>query len=131
MEEELTVLVADDHAGYRAGLARAISTWNGLRLVGQAGDGVAALRLIGELEPDVALIDVRMPDLNGLELCAQLGPDHHTRVVLLSAFMDDKLAAQAAASGAAGWIGKETPRAQICRNLVGVATAGRTAGAPG
>jgi two-component system nitrate/nitrite response regulator NarL len=118
---ELTVLVADDHAGYRAGLTRAISAWTGLRLVAEAGDGVSALRLIEECDPDLALIDVRMPELNGLELCAQLKPDHHTRVVLLSAFMDERLAAQALASGAADCMSKDAPREQICRKLIAIA----------
>lgn len=118
---ELTVLVADDHAGYRAGLTRAISAWKGLRLVGEAGDGASALRLIEERDPDLALIDLRMPELNGLELCAQLKPQHRTRVVLLSAFMDAKLAAQAIASGAADCMSKDTPREQICRKLIAIA----------
>jgi DNA-binding NarL/FixJ family response regulator len=120
-DEELTVLVADDHAGYRAGLTRAISAWNGLRLVGEAGDGASALRFIEERDPDVALIDVRMPELNGLQLCAQLKPEHRTRIVLLSAFMDENLAAQAAACGAADCMSKDTPREQICRTLISVA----------
>jgi DNA-binding NarL/FixJ family response regulator len=117
---ELTVLVADDHAGYRAGLTRAISAWDGLRLVGEAGDGASALRLIGERDPDLALIDLRMPELTGLEVLEQLKPGQHTRVVLLSAFMDDKLAARALAAGAADSMSKDTPREQICRKLVAV-----------
>jgi DNA-binding NarL/FixJ family response regulator len=120
-DEELTVLVADDHAGYRAGLTRAISACEGLRLVGEAGDGASALRFIEECEPDLALIDLRMPELNGLELCEQLKPEHRTRVVLLSAFMDEKMAARAAACGAADCMSKDTPREQICRTLIAVA----------
>ena len=131
MDNELTVVVADDHAGYRAGLIRAISAWRGLCLVGEASDGASALRLIEELEPDVALIDVRMPGLNGLELCARLPPDHHTRVVLLSAFMDDKLAAQASATGAAGCVSKQVSRTRICREIESVAGTPGRAGAPG
>jgi two-component system nitrate/nitrite response regulator NarL len=121
---ELTVLVADDHAGYRAGLTRAIGAWKGLRLVAEAGDGVSALRLIEECDPDLALIDVRMPELTGLELCAQLKPEHRTRVVLLSAFMDERLAAQALASGATDCMSKDTPREQICRKLIAIADRG-------
>lgn len=117
---ELTVLVADDHPGYRAGLTRAISDWEGLRLVGEAGDGASALRLIEECDPDLALIDLRMPRLNGLELCAQLKPERRTRIVLLSAFMDPKLAAQALASGVAACVSKDTPRKQICRKLIAI-----------
>jgi DNA-binding NarL/FixJ family response regulator len=125
---ELTVLVADDHAGYRAGLTRAIGAWKGLRLIAEAGDGAAALRLIEQYDPDVALVDVRMPELNGLEVCAQLTPEHHTRVVLLSAFMDEQLAAQAAACGAADCMSKDTPREQICRKLVAVASGASASG---
>jgi DNA-binding NarL/FixJ family response regulator len=123
MRDEVTVVVADDHAGYRAGLIRAIGAWTGLRLVGEAGDGASALRLIEEVEPDVALIDVRMPELNGLELCAQLAPEHRTRVLLLSAFVDDKLAARATASGAADCVSKQVSRTQICRRIEAVAHA--------
>jgi DNA-binding NarL/FixJ family response regulator len=128
---ELTVLVADDHAGYRAGLTRAISAWDGLRLVGEAGDGASALRLIEERDPDLALIDLRMPELNGLELCAQLKPEHRTRVVLLSAFMDAKLAAQALESGAADCMSKDTPREQICRKLIAIADRANRSHTPG
>ena len=130
IQHELTVVVADDHAGYRAGLIRAVTAWRGLRLVGEADDGASALRLIEDLEPDVALIDVRMPGLTGLELCAQLPPDHHTRVVLLSAFMDDKLAARASASGAAGCVSKQVSRTRICREIEAVAGTTGRAGAP-
>lgn len=125
---EFTVLVVDDHAGYRAGLSRAIEAWNGLRLVGEAADGSSALRAIEAQEPDLALVDVRMPGMNGLELCSEVESQHHTQVVLLSAFMDERLASQAEACGAAACMSKDTPRAQICRRLVAV---GRTAGRAG
>jgi two-component system nitrate/nitrite response regulator NarL len=116
-----TVIVADDHAAYRAGITRAIAEWHCLLLVGEAGDGAVALRLIEELAPDVALLDVRMPYIDGLEVCAKLAARSHTRVVLLTAFKDEALAARAAASGAAECLSKELSREQICRTLVSVA----------
>jgi YesN/AraC family two-component response regulator len=65
--EEVTVLIADDQAVVRAGLAMLLDSQPGLTVVGQAGDGVEAVRLARELRPDVVLMDIWMPVLDGLE----------------------------------------------------------------
>ena len=88
------VVLADDHPLFRDGLSRAISSHLGLELVGEATDGPGALALIEELEPDVALLDVKMPHLDGIEVCARVTrrtPVNRTRVVLLSAYLDPSL----------------------------------------
>ncbi len=117
------VVFADDHPLFRDGLARAISSHLGLELVGEAFDGPGALALIGELEPDVALLDVKMPHLDGIEVCASVArrvPRLATRVVLLSAYLDPSLIWRAAVAGAAGYLSKEASRADICDALVDV-----------
>src|SRR5436190_22582773 len=71
-EALLRVVVADDHARFRRGIARAIDQHPWLELAGEAADGREALAMIAALEPDVALLDHRMPELSGVEVCAQL-----------------------------------------------------------
>ena len=121
------VVFADDHPLFRDGLARAISSHLGLELVGEATDGHGALALIEELEPEVALLDVKMPHLDGIEVCGLVRarlPALRTRVVLLSAYLDPSLVLRAASAGAAGYLSKEASRADICDALVDVAHGG-------
>jgi hypothetical protein len=81
----IRILLADDHALVRAGLRALIKEMPGIDVVGEAEDGGEALRLIGELHPDVALVDISMPNLNGIEVAARVASDHpRTRVVMLS-----------------------------------------------
>jgi DNA-binding NarL/FixJ family response regulator len=120
-ETRMRVFIADDHAGYRGGLARLLDERPGLVIVGQAADGEAALDGVLELQPDVALIDVRMPGLSGLEVCRRLSADDaapHTRVVLITGTPDRVIAGQAADAGAVALLDKETPPSAICAELV-------------
>ena len=120
---DVTVVVADDHALFRRGIARAIGAADGLELVGEAADGSEALRLIEELEPDVALIDLRMPHMDGAELCALLAqrePPLATQVVLISAAFRGEAGVRAPRRGAALALSKELTRDEICRELLAV-----------
>ena len=120
---DVTVVVADDHALFRRGMARAIGAADGLELVGEAADGSEALRMIEELEPDVALIDLRMPHMDGAELCALLAqrePPLATQVVLISAAFRGESGARAPRRGAALALSKELTRDEICRELLAV-----------
>ena len=126
-ETRMRVFIADDHAGYRGGMARLIDEHPSLAIVGEAGDGDAALASVVELQPDVALRDVRMPGLTGLDVCRRLHADGsapRTRVVLITGTPDRAMAAQAAEAGAVALLDKETPPAAICAELV-AAGAGR------
>jgi DNA-binding NarL/FixJ family response regulator len=117
----MRVFIADDHAGYRGGMARLIDDHPGLEMVGQAADGDAALHGVLELQPDVALLDVRMPGLTGLDICRRLRAERsapRTRVVLLTGTPDRVIAAQAAEAGAVALLDKETPPSAICAELV-------------
>jgi two-component system nitrate/nitrite response regulator NarL len=126
------VVIADDHPLFREGLVRAISANLSLEVVGEAADGVDALTLIEEMQPDVALLDVRMPRLDGIDVCESVArrvPPMPTRVVLLSAYMEPSLLWRAAVAGASGYMSKESSRTDICDALVDVALGG-TAFAP-
>jgi DNA-binding NarL/FixJ family response regulator len=126
-EPTMRVFIADDHAGYRGGMARLIDGHPSLAIVGEAADGDAALEAVVELQPDVALLDVRMPGMNGLDVCRRLRADGsapRTRIVLITGTRDRVIAAQAADAGAVALLDKETPPSAICAELV-AAGAGR------
>jgi two-component system, NarL family, nitrate/nitrite response regulator NarL len=110
----LTVIVADDHGPYRDGIARGLQA-AGLDVVASAEDGSAALELIRELRPDVALVDLRMPGTTGADVARALakGVDVRTRVVIISARADRALVDLARRAGAHGYVSKDASLRQI------------------
>ena len=124
------VLVADDHPVYLEGVARAISERAGLQLVGVAADGREAMAGIRELSPDVAVLDVRMPGLTGVEIAAEIGRERlPTRVLLLSAESDEQLIFDGVSVGASGYLLKDSDRSDICAAVEAIAE-GRAVLAP-
>jgi len=122
--------VADDHPIYREGIVRAVKDRPDLELVGEAADGREALERIKALEPDVAVLDIRMPGLEGTQVLSALRRDGHaTEVLFLSAFMESELAYKTVAEGAKGYLSKEASRQEICDAIVSVSR-GDTALAP-
>lgn len=123
--ESAGVLIVDNHPVYRDGLVRAVKARRDLRLLGEAEDGREALERVKELRPDVAVVDMRMPELDGLQLLGAIGRDFaETRVVILSAYVDGEIAYRALAEGAAGFISKDSPREAICDAIATVARGG-------
>ncbi len=121
----IRVLVADDHPLFREGVERAVRARPELELVGLAADGREALAAVRALKPDVALLDLRLPGLDGLRVLHALVRDElPTRVVFLSAMGDPEVVERALAAGAAGYFAKEAEREAI---LDGVAAAARGA----
>jgi len=113
----LRVVVADDHPLFRQAVCGAIARHPGLALVGEAADGTEALALIDALEPDVAVLDHRMPGMSGAEVCEALQAREDrpaTALLMLSAFEDSELVWGAVSSGAAGYIGKSASQTAIC-----------------
>ena len=126
----MRVLVADDHPIYREGIVRAVKERPDLELVGEASDGREALAGIKRATPDVALLDIRMPGLEGPQVLNALQRDGvKTNVIFLSAFMEGELAYETVAAGARGYLSKESAREEICDAIVAVARGG-TALAP-
>jgi two-component system, NarL family, nitrate/nitrite response regulator NarL len=117
-----TVLIADDHPLYREALEQAIGRRADLELVAAVPDGRAALEQIRELNPDVAVLDMRMPGLRGLDVVEALSRDgSRTRVLMLSAALESSVVYAAVAAGAAGYWSKDAGRDAICDAIAAVA----------
>jgi two-component system, NarL family, nitrate/nitrite response regulator NarL len=116
-----SVLLADGHEAYRDGLARAVAAHPKLELAAEAADGRRALELLLELEPDVGILEVRMPQLDGLEVCdilAGLDRPLRTRLVLISGEANETLAAAASEMGLEAVLSKDSARHQLCDRIV-------------
>ena len=100
----ITVLIVDDHPSFRAS-ARAILEADGYEVVGEAANGAAALAKAGELEPDVLLLDVQLPDMDGFKVLERLG-DNAPPVVLVSSRDASDYNGLISTSGARGFISK-------------------------
>jgi two-component system nitrate/nitrite response regulator NarL len=123
------VLVADDHPMFRAGTVRAIAAWSELEVVAEAGDGVGALALIRKATPDVALVDLRLPGLDGFGIAAAVAKEGlATRVVILSAFDDDELVYRAIESGAVGYVTKDAGADELARAILHASRGGTVLG---
>jgi two-component system, NarL family, nitrate/nitrite response regulator NarL len=112
--KRITVVVADDHPLYREGVVRALVASGQIEIVAEAGDGRAALDAIQEHKPDVALLDYKLPELDGVAVThAVVREQLPTRVLLVSAFTDSGVVYKALETGAAGFVSKEARREQI------------------
>lgn len=112
------VLIVDDHAMVRAGFAALLDAQPNFEVVGQAENGRIGLRLARELAPDVVLMDVRMPDLDGIEATRRLladpqGPETFPRVIMLTTFDVDDYVFDAIRAGASGFLLKDAPPADL------------------
>lgn len=124
------VVVADDHPLFREAVVRAVRERPEFELVAQASDGHEALEAIRAHAPDVAVLDVKMPELDGLRVLNAVTRDGlRTRVVLLSAFLDGPMAFQAVAAGASAFLSKDAERGRICDTIAAVSR-GETVLAP-
>jgi DNA-binding NarL/FixJ family response regulator len=121
----MKVVVADDQTVVREGLVTLLSTMPGIEVVGSAGDGEAALALVAQLTPDVVLMDLRMPRLDGIEATRRVRAEHpSTQVVVLTTYADDESILDALHAGAIGYLTKDAGREHI-RRAIEAAAAGQ------
>jgi DNA-binding NarL/FixJ family response regulator len=114
MTKAIRVLLADDHTLVRAGLRGLLEGIAGIEVVGEAGDGNEAVRLSGELHPDVVLLDVGMPELNGLDAASRLlGRDATIRVLILSMHTSEEYVLRALRAGCAGYLLKRSAVSEL------------------
>jgi two-component system nitrate/nitrite response regulator NarL len=127
---KVRVVVGDDHPLFREGVVRALSLSGSVSVVGEADDGSAALELIKAHRPDVALLDYRMPAMDGAQVAAAVrSQELPTRVLLLSAHDEPAIVYQALQQGAAGFVLKDSSRTEIVQAVLDCAT-GRDVVAP-
>jgi len=122
MSESLRVVVADDHPVFRSGLGALLGTEDGMEVVGEAATGVEAVRLVAEMQPDVVVMDLHMPELDGVAATRQIVHDSpHVAVLVLTMFDDDDSVFAAMRAGARGYVLKGTNQAEVVRavHLVG------------
>lgn len=120
--KQIETLIADDHAVVRDGLRVLIDAQDDLTVVGEAGNGEQALELIRRLQPDVALVDVSMPVMNGLELMSRLNEEPvKTKVLALTANEDRGYLQRLLALGAVGYLLKRSAAEELIRAIRSVA----------
>ena len=106
--KDITLLIVDDHPLFRQGVADALALEQGFRVIGQAADGKHALELIRDLEPDIAVLDVNLPEMNGQQITHQVTQEKlPTRILLLTGYDDIEQAIHAAHAGAAAYCTKD------------------------
>ena len=118
----VTVVVADDQAAVREGLVLLLGTLPGITVVGQAEDGAAAVETVAATDPQVVLMDLNMPRLDGVAATRQIRADHpQTQVVVLTTYADDESIIAALQAGALGYLTKDATRAEIGRAVLAAA----------
>ena len=116
--KNITVLLAEDHLVVREGFRKMLELEDGCNVVGEAQDGREAVALAKKLRPDVVLMDIAMPLLNGMEAARQiLKANPRIRVLMLSAHSDDAYVQTAIEAGAAGFLLKQTSSHDVCRAI--------------
>ena len=130
--EQVRIVIADDHQVVRAGFAELLDTRPDFTVVGTASDGAEALRLCRDLQPDVVLMDVRMPGMDGIEATRQLADLGETapRVIILTTFDLDEYVYDALRAGASGFLLKDVTAERLF-DAVRVVAAGDALLAPG
>jgi DNA-binding NarL/FixJ family response regulator len=118
MEPVRRVVVVDDHELLRAGTRRILDEATGFTVVGEADDGDAALDVIAHAKPDVVLVDIRLPSVNGIDLARQIVEEYPgATVLILSAYDDEHYVRAALAAGVAGYLLKTTPSDELVRSI--------------
>jgi NarL family two-component system response regulator YdfI len=118
MSKPIRVLIADDHLIIREGLRLILETVEDMELVGEALDGAEAVRLARELQPDVVLMDLRMPGMDGLTAIEHLRGEHpQIAVVILTTYNEDDLMRRGLRTGARGYLLKDTSRETLLNTI--------------
>ncbi|HEY6016115.1 MAG TPA: response regulator transcription factor [Gaiellaceae bacterium] len=122
MPDEISCLIVDDHEVVREGLRLSLSRAPHIRVVGEAADGASAVELVQRRKPDVVIMDVRMPGMDGLEatkILTDTVPD--SKVLIFTAYSEKSLLSRGLESGAKGYILKEAPHQTLVRAIEKIA----------
>jgi DNA-binding NarL/FixJ family response regulator len=125
MSDKIRVLIVDDHPLFRDGLRQAIERDSGLEVVGEAGDGKSGLRLAIQLRPNVAVLDIGLPQMNGLDLAREIVEQElPVGIVILTMHSEEKMFNAAMDRGARGYVLKENASTDIVGCVKTVASGG-------
>jgi DNA-binding NarL/FixJ family response regulator len=120
--DPISILIADDHTLFRDGLKALFDSIEDLELVGEAADGEAAVRIAGETQPDVILMDIQMPGVNGIEATRHIvSASPHIGIIMVSMLEDDDSVFAAMRAGARGYVLKGADQEQMLRTIRAVA----------
>jgi len=118
----IRILITDDHLIVREGLRLILETADGLEVVGEAEDGAECLRLLQDLEPDVVLMDLQMPGMDGITAIGHLRREHpDIAIVILTTFNEDELMLRGLKAGARGYLLKDTDRQTLLDTITAAA----------
>lgn len=122
MKPEIHIVIADDHPVFRQGLRQIIEMEQGLKVVGEARDGSSALSMIQELKPDVAVLDINMPNLKGFDVAREVRRQGlKTQVIFLTMYDDERMFNEALNAGALGYLLKDSAISDIVESVRAVA----------
>ena len=122
MRGKVRLLLCDDHALFRAGMKAVLHEQAGLDVAGEAGDGQAALDEVERLRPDVVLMDIEMPRLNGFDATRRITQAHkEVKVLILTMYAEEHLVARCLEAGASGYVLKDVPVSQLVYAIEAVA----------
>jgi DNA-binding NarL/FixJ family response regulator len=114
----ITVIVADDHVFYRQGIRSLLEPSTEIQVVGEASTGEEAIVRVSSVAPDVILLDIKMPGLDGIDTCRIIGRDHPgTAVVIVTMFDDDDMVVESIRAGARGYVLKDATVDELTRAI--------------
>lgn len=114
MEDKITIVLADDHQVVRQGLRALLEAESDFKVVGEAGDGIQAIRRVELLSPRILVLDLMMPGLNGLDVVRQVKKiSVHTQVVILSMYANEAYVLEALSNGASAYVLKDSSSADL------------------
>ncbi len=118
MAEKIRILLADDHALLRQGTAELLQHEGDIEVIGQAENGQEAVQLAQSLQPDIVVMDVRMPGMSGIEATRQIRKEMpHVQVLVLTAYDDDQYVFSLLQAGASGYLLKVAPASELVRSI--------------
>src|SRR3954451_10386702 len=123
--KKITVVIADDQTLFREGIKDLLEGEKGIEVIGEAADGQEALRLVKKLKPNVILLDIKLPHMDGIEATRQIHKDcPTTNVLILSSFEDESHVMEAIQAGANGYLSKMLPATELVNALKAFANQG-------